>query len=61
VYFVWGETPGEYTEETPKQIMTSPGEFSTEISDLLIPDNTYYFQACSYPEGRGEEVSFYVN
>jgi len=61
VYFVWGEGPGEYSKETPKQSMTSPGEFSAEISDLFMPDNTYYFQARSDPEGRGEEVSFYVN
>jgi len=60
VYFVWGENPGEYTEETPKQTMTSPGEFSAEITDLFIPGNTYYFQARADPEGSGEEVSFYV-
>jgi len=61
VYFVWGENPGEYPNETPKQTMTSPGEFSAEISDLFMPDNTYYFQARSDPEGSGEELSFYVN
>jgi len=61
VYFVWGENPGEYTMETPKQTITSIGEFSAEISDLLMPDSTYYFQARSDPDGRGEELSFYVN
>lgn len=61
VYFVWSERSGEYTNETPKQTMTSPGEFSAEISDLFMPDNTYYFQARSDPEGMGEEVSFYIN
>jgi hypothetical protein len=61
VYFVWGENPGEYTKETPRQTMTSPGEFSAEISDLFMPDTTYYFQARSDPEGSGEEQSFYVN
>lgn len=60
VYFVWGENPGEYTKETPKQIMTSPGMFSAEISDIFEPDTTYYFQARSNPEGSSEEVSFYV-
>jgi len=60
VYFVWGESPGEYTMETPKQLLTSPGEFSAEITDLFMPDNTYYFQAHSDPEGSGEDVSFYV-
>ena len=61
VYFVWGDVSGEYTNETAKQTMTSPGEFSAEITGVLLPDNTYYFQARSDPEGKGEELSFYVN
>jgi hypothetical protein len=60
VFFLWGENPGEYTMETQKQTITSPGNFSAEISDLFMPNSTYYFQARSDPEGHGEELSFYV-
>ena len=49
VYFVWGDTPGEFTKETPKKTMTSPGNFSIEISDDFEPGNNYYFQARSIP------------
>ena len=60
VYFVWGDTPGEFTKETQKKTMTSPGNFSIEISDDFEPGNNYYFQARSIPEGRGSEFTFYV-
>ena len=60
VYFVWGDTPGEFTKETPKKTLTSPGIFSIEISDDFEPGNNYYFQARSIPEGRGNELTFYV-
>ncbi len=60
VYFVWGESSGTYTQESSRQTMSSLGNFSIEISDLLMPDNTYFFQARADPGGRGEEMSFYV-
>jgi hypothetical protein len=60
VYFVWGESPGNYPNESEKETLTGPGAFSIEIEGDLMPGNTYYFRARTDPAGEGKEVSFHV-
>ena len=60
VYFQWGESPGSYTHETPKQTKTSPGRFSAQITGPMMIGNTYYFRARAGTTAQGSEKNFYV-
>lgn len=60
VYFLWGESPGVYTHETPRQTMTATGHFSSMIMGPFNIGSTYYFVARVGATGQGGEKSFTV-
>lgn len=59
VYFMWGESPGVYTHDTPHQTMTALEEFTQMITGPFNIGSTYYFVARA-GAGQGEEKSFTV-
>ena len=60
VYFLWGESPGVYTHETPHQTVSATGTFSAMITGPFNIGSTYYFVARVGATGQGEEKSFTV-
>jgi hypothetical protein len=57
---MWGDTPGVYTHESPRQTMTAPGEFSIMVMGPFNIGSTYYFIARAGATGHGSEKSFTV-
>jgi len=59
VSFLWGRTEACDEGETIAEIMSAPGEFVCDLSDLS-PDTTYYYKAKAVGDvtGYGEGESF---
>ena len=62
VSFQWGITSGNLTQETPQQILTAGGYFSTNLT-ILSANTTYYFRGKAVMDSTdfiayGEERSF---
>lgn len=60
VSFLWGTSPGSYSEETAGQTMGSSGPFYFDLSGLS-PGRTYYYQSRAVGDGDpafGVEKSF---
>jgi len=58
VFFEWGMDVS-YGNQTPPEMMTSPGIFSSSLSGL-VPDTEYHFRAVAIGDGTayGDDVTF---
>ncbi len=62
VYFQWGTSAGNYTNQTTQQTQNTTGTFSQTITGL-VPNTTYHFQSVAinhYGPSYGQDMTFYT-